>query len=262
MQISIQEIIEQTRHLAAQEAKHKRRLRLSPETLARLERLHTQDKVQKTFEHTQEHEKTDTCNLERTEQLRFMENEVRSCTRCALASTRTQVVFGTGSSEADLVFVGEAPGAEEDKQGEPFVGAAGQMLTRIIEDGMKIQRSDVYICNVLKCRPPGNRDPKQDEAAACAPYLDAQLDIISPKVICALGKHAAHRLLKTDESTSRLRGRWHEYRGIPVRVTYHPAYLVRQTDPEKLRAEKKKVWEDIKAVMRVLYGKEHPIPGR
>ncbi len=186
---------------------------------------------------------------------------VSQCTKCPLCKTRTQTVFSDGNPHAELVFVGEAPGAEEDWQGVPFVGAAGQLLTRIIEQGMKMDRRDVYICNVLKCRPPENRDPHLDEIEHCAPYLVRQLELIRPKVICALGGHAAKTLLKTSESTGRLRGTWHFYRGIPVRVTYHPAYLVRlQYNEKRFAEEKRKVWEDIQAVMRILSGKEDPRP--
>ena len=176
--------------------------------------------------------------------------EVAVCTRCPLHKTRTQTVFGAENFRADLVFVGEAPGEEEDRQGLPFVGRAGKLLTDIIEKGMKIKRSDVFICNVLKCRPPNNRDPRPDEIEMCEPYLVRQLEIIKPKVICALGAHAARTLLKTKESTGRLRGKWHTYHGIPLRVTYHPAYLLRSP------GEKRKTWDDIQHVMRLLSGEE------
>lgn len=182
---------------------------------------------------------------------------VSGCQKCDLCQTRTQTVFGTGSPTADLVFVGEAPGADEDRQGVPFVGRAGQLLTDIIEKGMKRSREEVYICNVLKCRPPQNRDPNPQEVAQCEPYLLRQLELMQPKVICALGRHAAQTLLRTSESTGRLRGKWHNYHGIPFRVTYHPAYILR-CHGEKLVQEKRKVWEDIQAVMRLLEGKEDP----
>ncbi len=173
---------------------------------------------------------------------------VSSCTKCELSETRTQVVFGDGNLAADIVFVGEAPGEEEDRQGLPFVGRSGQLLTDIIEKGMEIPRSDVYICNVLKCRPPGNRDPKPAERDLCEPYLVRQLELIQPKVICALGGHAAKTLLKTDEATGRLRGKWHFYHGIPLRVTYHPSYLLRSP------GEKKKTWADVQEILKVLSG--------
>lgn len=180
--------------------------------------------------------------------------EVSACTKCDLCKTRTQTVFSDGNPNADLVFVGEAPGAEEDRQGKPFVGRAGQLLTDIIVKGMKMRREDVYICNVLKCRPPQNRDPLPSEKDQCEPYLIRQLELVRPKVICALGAHAAKTLLKTDESTGRLRGRWHFYHGIPLRVTYHPAYLLRSPQ------EKKKTWDDIQHIMRLLRGEEKAEP--
>ena len=181
---------------------------------------------------------------------------VAGCRKCSLCETRTQTVFSDGSSTAKLVFVGEAPGADEDRQGVPFVGKAGQLLTDIIVKGMKIRREDVYICNVLKCRPPNNRDPLPSEKEQCEPYLVRQLELLRPTVICALGRHAANTLLRRDESTGRLRGKWHQYHGIPLRVTYHPAYLLRNP------ADKKLVWEDIQHVMRALNGEEDPYAGR
>jgi DNA polymerase len=178
---------------------------------------------------------------------------VSACTRCHLHETRTQTVFGEGNPHADVVFVGEAPGANEDRQGRPFVGRAGQLLTDIIEKGMRIRRSDVFICNVLKCRPPNNNDPTAAEKAQCLPYLHRQLALIRPKVICALGAHAARSLLDTEESTGRLRGKWHLYGGIPLRVTYHPAWVLRQDgSAAELREAKAKVWADIQHVMAVM----------
>ncbi|MEA3365064.1 MAG: uracil-DNA glycosylase [Candidatus Hydrogenedentes bacterium] len=187
--------------------------------------------------------------------------EVNQCRKCRLWESRTHAVFGAGNPNADLVFVGEAPGENEDLQGVPFVGRAGRLLTDIIEKGMKMTREDVFICNVLKCRPPGNRDPRPDEKEACEPYLVRQLELIKPMVICALGGHAAKMLLKTDESVGRLRGKWHFYQGIPVRVTYHPAYVVRsEHNPPRYDAEKRRVWEDIQEVLRVLRGEIMPEP--
>lgn len=181
----------------------------------------------------------------RRQALSLLAAEVSRCTRCAgLAATRTQTVFGVGPVGAELCFVGEAPGADEDAQGEPFVGAAGQLLTRIII-ACKLNREDVYICNIIKCRPPGNRTPQPDEAANCREYLERQIDLVRPKFICALGGCAAHNLLKTTESLGKLRGRFHDYRGIPVMVTYHPAYLLPHRSPDK----KKDVWEDMKWLM-------------
>ena len=170
---------------------------------------------------------------------------VQDCTRCALHTGRTQVVFGVGDPEADLVFVGEAPGRDEDHQGEPFVGKAGQLLTRIIE-AINLRRDQVYLLNVVKCRPPNNRNPHPDELAACRPILQAQLECLKPRVICALGAFAAQALLQTDERISRLRGRFHMLGTISVRPTYHPAYLLR--NPQEKRA----VWEDMQAIQRLL----------
>jgi uracil-DNA glycosylase len=169
------------------------------------------------------------------------------CVRCPLhAQGRTQVVFGTGSADARLMFVGEAPGADEDRQGEPFVGRAGQLLTKIIE-AIDLTRGDVYIANVIKCRPPGNRNPEPVEVATCEPFLFRQIDIIRPKVLVALGTFAAHALLKTDAPISRLRGHVHDFRGgIKLVPTFHPAFLLRSPD------RKRDVWEDMKKVRALL----------
>lgn len=177
--------------------------------------------------------------------LEQLEASVRDCTRCSLHQSRTQVVFGTGDPSADLVFVGEAPGEAEDRQGEPFVGPSGQLLTRIIE-AIGLRREQVYILNIVKCRPPKNRDPHPDELAACRPILQAQLDCLKPRVVCALGRFAAQALLQTDESISRLRGRFHKLGEIPVMPTYHPAYLLRNPN------EKRVVWQDMQAIQKVL----------
>ena len=165
--------------------------------------------------------------------------QICECTCCPLGKTRQNFVFGAGSPEADIMFIGEAPGAEEDRQGLPFVGAAGQLLTKIIE-AMHLQREDVFICNVLKCRPPNNRDPQPDEIESCEPYLKRQIQIVQPRIICTLGRFATQALLKTSESMGRLRGRLHEYEGTPVIATYHPAALLR--NPQWKRA----TWEDMK----------------
>ena len=164
---------------------------------------------------------------------------VASCTRCPLHQTRTRPVFGTGDRHADWLIIGEAPGADEDRQGEPFVGQAGKLLDAMLA-AIGLRRGDhVYIANVLKSRPPGNRDPRTDEVAACIPYLERQIDLIRPKIILALGRFAAQSLLLTEASISRLRGRVHEYHGVPMVVTYHSAYLLRNP------ADKAKVWEDL-----------------
>ncbi len=192
---------------------------------------------------------------ERLAALGAIEDEVRACTKCGLSRSRTKTVFGVGNPNAELVFVGEAPGGEEDRQGMPFVGRAGQLLTDIIVKGMKRRREDVYICNVIKCRPPENRDPSPEEVFYCEPYLLRQLEIIQPKVICALGRVAAQTLLKNTTPIGRLRGRWYAYHGIPLRVTYHPAYILRcEPNPERLKAEKRKVWDDVKEILKVLDG--------
>jgi DNA polymerase len=173
---------------------------------------------------------------------------VESCQKCSLCRTRNNTVFGVGNENAKLVFVGEAPGADEDKQGEPFVGRAGQKLTQIIE-AIGLSRQEVYIANVLKCRPPGNRNPLPAEIEVCEPYLIAQLRLIKPKVICALGGFAAQTLLRTEERISRLRGRFHTYQGIKLMPTYHPAFLLR--NPKF----KRDVWEDVQKV-RAEYDRE------
>ncbi len=167
------------------------------------------------------------------------------CTRCKLAAGRTKLVFGVGNPRAELAFVGEGPGADEDREGEPFVGKAGQLLTRMIE-AMGYRRGDVYIANVVKCRPPGNRNPEPDEIEACEPFLRAQIAAVEPKVIVALGKFAAQTLLRETTPISRLRGRWFEYGGVRLMPTFHPAYLLRS--PE----EKKKAWDDLQLVMKEL----------
>ena len=167
------------------------------------------------------------------------------CTRCRLAEGRQRIVFGDGAPDADLMFVGEGPGEQEDLQGLPFVGRAGELLTQMIEKGLRIPRSAVYICNIVKCRPPGNRTPLADEVATCRVFLDGQIDAIRPKAIVALGKPATSLLLGREVSITRVRGIWQEYRGYPVMPTFHPAFLLRQYTPENRRL----VWEDLKAAL-------------
>ncbi|MDJ0869439.1 MAG: uracil-DNA glycosylase family protein [Myxococcota bacterium] len=167
------------------------------------------------------------------------------CTRCRLCEGRTQIVFGVGNPEADLLFIGEGPGEQEDLKGIPFVGRAGELLTQMIEAGLKIPRPSVYICNIVKCRPPDNRTPLADEVGTCRPYLDGQIAAVAPKVIVALGKPATSLLLGRDVAITRLRGTWQEYAGIPVMPTFHPAFVLRQYTPENRRL----VWEDLKAAL-------------
>jgi uracil-DNA glycosylase len=181
-----------------------------------------------------------------TPSLRAIREEIGDCRRCKLCSGRTQIVFGVGNPSAQVMFIGEGPGEDEDRQGEPFVGRAGKLLTDIITGGMGLRRGDVYIANVVKCRPPGNRNPEPDEIAACQPFLFAQIDAVDPKVIVALGKFAAQTLLQTTAPISKLRGRWVEFRGRKLMPTFHPSYLLRTPGDKKL------VWEDIKLVMKEL----------
>jgi uracil-DNA glycosylase len=176
---------------------------------------------------------------------RIRENIGPNCVRCKLHKARTQIVFGVGNPKAQLVFVGEGPGRDEDIQGEPFVGRAGKLLTQMIE-AMGLRRPDVYICNVVKCRPPENRLPEGDEIATCSPFLLRQLGVIQPKVICCLGACSAQTLLQTNQGISRFRGEWFDYRGAKLIATYHPAYLLRNPNA------KSEVWKDLQKVMAVL----------
>ncbi len=173
-------------------------------------------------------------------------SELGECTRCPLCEGRNKLVFGEGDPAADILFVGEGPGEQEDQRGIPFCGRAGELLTSMIEKGLQIPRSSVYICNVVKCRPPGNRDPLPKEIAACRPFLEAQIAAIQPKVIVALGKPAASLLLGRNVAITRERGQWRSYGTIPVMPTFHPAYLLRNA------SEKGKVWADIQAVMKIV----------
>ena len=184
---------------------------------------------------------------ERSARLAAMADEVAACTRCPLlASTRTRTVFGTGSPTARLMFVGEAPGADEDRTGLPFVGRAGALLTDMITKGMGLTRDDVYIANVLKSRPPENRNPLPDEVANCLPFLERQIAIVRPEFLCVLGKVAASALLETALPLGKLRGRWHRFRAIPTVVTYHPAFLLRNP------ASKKEAWDDLQMLMKAM----------
>jgi len=175
---------------------------------------------------------------------------IGDCKRCKLSEGRTKLVFGEGAPGARLVFVGEGPGAEEDAAGRPFVGEAGKLLTKIIESGMGLQREDVYICNVVKCRPPKNRDPEGEEIQTCLPFLRQQLGIIKPDVICTLGRIAAQSLLGREFKITQERGNWFSYLGTPLMATFHPAYILR--NPSEERQLKRAVWEDVQKIMRKL----------
>ena len=176
-----------------------------------------------------------------------LERQVAGCTRCVLHQGRTQTVFGVGNRNAKLMVIGEAPGAEEDRQGKPFVGRAGQLLTAMLA-AIDLPRDEVYIANILKCRPPNNRDPEASEAAACTPYLERQIALVNPRVLLAVGRIAAQWLLDTDEPLGRLRGRAHQFgpQAVPLIITYHPAYLLRSP------GQKRKAWEDLKRVQNLI----------
>ena len=191
--------------------------------------------------------------------LDLLASEVAKCDRCPeLFATRTQTVFGVGPLSPDLCFVGEAPGGDEDRLGEPFVGAAGQLLNKIIS-AMGLSRSDVYIFNTIKCRPPGNRQPAASETANCRGFFDRQMELVAPRVICCLGGVAAKHLLKTPIGITKLRGKFHDYHGIPLMPTYHPSYLLRIPDPAAQQKAKGEVWDDMKQILRKL---GRPVPGK
>jgi uracil-DNA glycosylase family 4 len=175
---------------------------------------------------------------------------IGDCKRCRLSQGRTCLVFGEGSPTARLMFVGEAPGAEEDSVGRPFVGEAGKLLTKIIENGMGLKREEVYICNVVKCRPPNNRDPEAEEVRTCLSFLEQQVNLVKPEVICTLGRIAAQTLLGREFKITQERGNWFSYAGIPLMATFHPAYILR--NPADERRLKGLVWEDVKKIMRRL----------
>jgi uracil-DNA glycosylase family 4 len=197
---------------------------------------------------------TSTSRADAKVRLVTLAEEIKSCTKCALHSGRTQTVFARGNPMAELCFVGEGPGADEDAQGFPFVGKAGQLLDRMIA-AMGFERDDVYVCNIVKCRPPDNRKPQPDEMATCVPYLREQLDLVAPKVIVALGATAVEGLIGMSGGITRLRGQWKLYRTIPTMPTFHPAYLLRNP------AAKKEVWADLQAVLKQL-GRPVPPAGR
>ena len=244
--VAYEELLEATiGHLNAQRAKGQRHVTVSP---AKIDALFMESPEPNS------HVAEDTS-------LSQIRQRALACTKCTnLVSSRTQVVFGVGNPQADLMFVGEAPGQDEDRQGEPFVGAAGKLLTKIIET-MGLSRGDVYIANILKCRPDtperntGNRAPTNEEMATCVPWLHEQIDLIQPKMLVALGKTAVGGLLEKEVAITRFRGQWQTYRGIPLMPTFHPAYLLHNQS----LAEKRKIWEDMLSVMERL---EMPIDKR
>ena len=180
------------------------------------------------------------------ESLESLKELVEICEKCDLCKTRNNIVFGSGNINSKIVFVGEAPGKNEDEQGLPFVGRSGKLLTDIIEKGMKLKRNDVYICNVIKCRPPNNRNPSKKEILNCESYLEKQLNLINPDVIIALGLHAGNTLLKQDLKMKEMLGNWYKYNNIDLRVIYHPSYLLRNPSAKKI------VWEDVKEILKFL----------
>lgn len=251
--VDFEELVQEIRELVRQAGHNRRRvLHLSPEVAAQLDQVPAAAPEGPLEADPALPE--DGGNLGEAGALEELEQTVRECRRCPLAATCTNKVFGVGHPRAKLVFVGEAPGHDEDLQGKPFVGRAGHLLTDIIEKGMKLKRSEVYICNVLKCRPPNNRTPLPSEVEACEPYLVRQMEVLRPRVICALGATAAQTLLKTHDPIGKLRGKWHFYHGIPLRATYHPAYLLRNP------ADKRKTWDDVREVLKVYHGEFTPSP--
>ncbi|MFZ1890012.1 MAG: uracil-DNA glycosylase [Candidatus Binataceae bacterium] len=191
--------------------------------------------------------------LEKTESLEALREFIGDCRRCKLWGLRKNLVFGVGDPNAELMFIGEGPGAEEDARGEPFVGRAGQLLTDIIERGMGMKRAEVYICNVIKCRPPDNRNPEPDEVASCEPFMLRQIELVKPRVIVGLGTFAVQAVLKVKTPISKLRGNWHDVRGVRMMPTFHPAYLLRNPGDKRL------VWQDVQQVLKEL---GRPVPGR
>jgi uracil-DNA glycosylase len=191
---------------------------------------------------------SDSSATDKAQTLEELRAAIGDCRRCKLWSGRTHLVFGVGNPKSRLMFIGEGPGRDEDLQGEPFVGRAGQLLTDIITKGMGLRREDVYIANVVKCRPPENRNPEPDEVASCEPFLKKQIDLVRPEIIIALGKFAVQTLLQTKAPITKLRGHWHSYHGIKLMPTFHPAYLLRNPGDKKL------VWEDIKKVIKEMHG--------
>jgi len=188
------------------------------------------------------------------DELRELEEQVRRCTRCRLHETRTQGVFARGRTDAELMFIGEGPGADEDRLGEPFVGRAGKLLDLMVA-AMGLERQDVYVTNIVKSRPPGNREPRADEVEACWPYLERQIELVRPRVICTLGRPASNTLLGSNSAMGEMRGRWFSFSGVPVLPTYHPAYLLRSP------SQKRAAWQDLKKVIAALRGEVPPQSG-
>ena len=219
----------------------------STEPAARLEATRRPNAPQEALPETLQGDESNTVT-----ELRKLRSQVSDCTQCRLHQNRLNTVFGEGSPTADVLFIGEAPGPKEDQSGRPFVGPAGQLLDRILEAAMGLQRNEVYIANTNKCHPPGNRAPEADEVASCLPHLQRQVELIRPKVLVCLGRTAAQQLLSSTESIAQLRGREHEYSGIPVIVTWHPAYLLREP------SRKGETWEDIKRINKLLGRPEVP----
>ncbi len=188
------------------------------------------------------------------DELAQVEQEVSGCTLCRLCETRTQTVFARGRADAELMFIGEGPGAQEDAQGVPFVGRAGKLLDKMVA-AMGLARDEVYVTNIVKCRPPRNREPRVDEVESCGPYLERQIELLRPRIICTLGRPASNTLLDNKRSMGELRGRWFSFRGVPVLPTYHPAYLLRS--PRQKRA----AWQDLRKIILVLCGEIIPPTG-
>lgn len=197
-----------------------------------------------------EYRNTFTTSAQAPATLSNLKTDLGNCTRCKLCNGRKNIVFGEGSETARLMFIGEGPGRDEDIEGRPFVGEAGQLLTKIIENGIGIKREEVYIANIVKCRPPENRDPEKDEINSCIPFLKKQIEIIKPEVICTLGRIAARELLNREFKITMERGRWQTYLNIPLMPTYHPAYILR--NPGNERKLKGEVWQDIQKIMSLL----------
>jgi uracil-DNA glycosylase family 4 len=248
----LHEIINQTKKILDSEMNSGVEFKRSEETVADEEVIETLEASIPDIPHIPDTPATpdNTDAAKAPENLSELQEHIGDCRRCKLCSGRKNIVFGEGSERARIMFIGEGPGVDEDIQGRPFVGAAGKLLTDIIEKGIKIKREEVYICNVVKCHPPGNRDPEKNEVKACIPFLKKQIEIIKPEVICTLGRIAARELLERDFKITMERGRWQTYLNVPLMPTYHPAYILR--NPGKERKLKGEVWQDIQKIMALL----------